>query len=112
MVSAVSNRVRSLTETLGLTQDEVAGIVGTTPRTVGRWWSGESTPQPPKQKLLRELAYVAEEISRVLQPSDAKEWLFMPNRQLDHDSPADRIEKGQYRSVLALIEALADGVVL
>lgn len=112
MVSTVSSRVRSVTEALGLTQGEVGAIVGSTPRTVGRWWAGESTPHPSKQRLLRELAYVAEEISKVLEPEEAREWLFMPNRLLGHDSPADRIEQNDYRSVLALIEALADGVVM
>lgn len=111
MVSVLSGRARSLTEAVGLTQDEVAGIVGTTPRTVSRWWSGESTPHPGKQRRLRELAYVAEEVSKVLKPEHAREWLFTPNQRLAHDSPADRIASGDYRSVLALIEALADGVV-
>ena len=111
VVSAVSSRTRTVTESLGLNQEEVAEIVGTSARTISRWWSGETTPQPPKQKRLREVAYVAEEISKVLEADGAREWLFTPNRQLGHDSPAEKIAKGEYRAVLALIEALADGVV-
>ena len=30
---------------------------------------------------------------------------------LEHDTPAERIAKGQFRDVIGLIEALADGVV-
>lgn len=110
MVSAVSNRTRSVTEVIGLTQEDVAEIAGTSTRTVSRWWSGASTPQPAKQQRLRELAYVAEELARVLEPEAAREWLLSPNRHLAHDSPAERIRQGDYRAVLALIEALADGV--
>ncbi len=110
MVSATTLRVRSLSDVLGLTQDEVASLVGASPRTISRWWSGATTPQRSKQKRLRELAYVAEEIAKVLEPAAAREWLFSPSRQLDHDSPADRIARGDFRSVLALIDAIADGV--
>jgi hypothetical protein len=38
--------------------------------------------------------------------------MFTPNRALGHDTPADRIKDGDYRAVLSLIEAIADGVVL
>ena len=111
MVSAASGRARSVTEHLGLTQEEVAEMVDATPRTVHRWWTGASAPQPQKLKRLRELAYVIEELAKVLQPEPAREWLFTPNRQLDHDSPAERVARGEYRSVLALVDALAEGVV-
>jgi hypothetical protein len=38
--------------------------------------------------------------------------MFTPSRALQHMAPADKIKAGQYRDVLDLIEALADGVVV
>jgi hypothetical protein len=37
---------------------------------------------------------------------------FYPNRLLRHDSPAARIREGDFRSVLAVLDALADGIVV
>ena len=108
-MSVMAERVKGITTSLGLTQDDIAAIVGASTRTVNRWWSGEVSPQRPKEQRLRELAYVGEQVARVLKPEQARDWLFMPNRLLDHDAPADRIERGDYRTVLALIEALAEG---
>jgi hypothetical protein len=48
----------------------------------------------------------------VLRPEDANLWIFSPNELLDGDSPAERIERGDFKSVLAVIEALAEGVII
>jgi len=63
-----------------------------------------------RQRLL-ELVYVGEQLSRVLRPEDANLWIFSRNPLLDGDTPAERIERGDFRAVLAVIEALAEGVV-
>lgn len=111
MPSAIAERVRSVSEALDLSQEEVGLIVGSSVRTVTRWTTGRSTPHREKYQRLLELVYVGEAIAKVLKPEDARAWLFTPNRRLDHDTPAERISKGDYRTVIALIEALADGVV-
>ena len=62
-----------------------------------------------KQRLL-ELAFIGEELGKVLRPADANLWIFSPNKLLDGDNPASEIAKGEFKRVLDLIEALADGV--
>lgn len=110
-VSPISEKVARLAEHLDLTQEQVGEIVGASERTVNRWHSGEAAPQRTARQRLIELAYVAEALAEIMKPEDANLWIFTPNRLLDHDSPADRIGRGDYRSVLRLIEALAEGVV-
>ncbi|MFN0095799.1 MAG: antitoxin Xre/MbcA/ParS toxin-binding domain-containing protein [Dehalococcoidia bacterium] len=106
----IGARVEGISQSLALTHDELAGIVGSTPRTVSRWVSGASTPQRlPKERLLQ-LDAVAEMLKGVLRPEVANLWLSRPNKLLDWDTPAERIAKGGFRDVLSLIEALADGV--
>ncbi len=112
MTTAIASRVQELERQAELTHEDVALIVGATSRTVSRWTKGRASPQRAARKRLVELAYVAEELTKVLKPEDRNVWIFSPNRLLDHDSPAERINQGDYRSVAALIEALADGVVV
>ena len=107
----IARKVRSLSDSVGMTRDEVSQITGSSPRTVARWVSGESLPQRVSRDRLLELVYVAEQLSRVMTKEAANLWLFSPNPMLDHQRPADRIKAGDFQSVLNLIEALADGVV-
>jgi uncharacterized protein (DUF2384 family) len=53
---------------------------------------------------------VMERLGQVVQPRAAHDWLFTPNRMLDYDKPAERIRKGDFRSVLAVVDALGEGV--
>ncbi|MCY3892034.1 MAG: hypothetical protein OXF65_01940 [Acidimicrobiaceae bacterium] len=110
MPTGIAERVRVLQESTRLTQDDIGRVVGTSARTVARWNGGGSAPQRAARQRLLELAYVAEQAAAVIQPADLPLWLFAPNRLLDHDSPADRIAAGDYRSVVALIDALAEGI--
>lgn len=111
--TAIASKVTQLSERARLTQEDVGRIVGTSGRTVGRWVRGDVNPQPTARERLLELAYVAEQLVEVLglSPDDANIWIFSPNRLLDGDKPSERIHAGDYRSVLALIDALADGIV-
>lgn len=110
-VTPFVQRVSSIADRLQLTQEDVGSIVGASGRTVNRWHTGDAVPQRTAKQRLIHLAYVAEALAEVLRPEDANLWIFAPNRLLDHDSPADRIKNGDYRSVLRLIDALAEGVV-
>ncbi|MDQ6949815.1 MAG: MbcA/ParS/Xre antitoxin family protein [Actinomycetota bacterium] len=112
MARALATKVSELTSTLNLSQEEMGLIVGATSRSVARWVSGEAMPQRLSKQRIIELAYVAEALGEVIKGEDANLWMFSPNKMLNHDTPAERIQSGDYRSVLAVIEALADGVVV
>lgn len=109
---ALARKVTDLTDRLGLTQDQVGQIVDASPRSVSRWSAGEVVPQRLNRQRLVELAYVAEAATEVMPREAANEWMFTPNRMLAHDTPASRIHDGDYKDVMDLIEAIADGVVM
>lgn len=111
MAAGIASRVDFVAEMLSLTQDDVSRLVRVSPRAVSRWRSGESMPHRPARERLLELAYIGRQLAKVLRPDDANLWLFSRNELLDNDSPAERIRAGDFKSVIALIEALADGVV-
>lgn len=112
MSTAVANKISTITGSTSLTHDEIGTIVEASPRSVSRWSSGASEPQKLSRQRLLELAYVAEELRSVLRSEDANLWIMSPNRLLGGDSPAQRIQKGDFKSVVGLIEALADGIVV
>jgi DNA-binding XRE family transcriptional regulator len=109
---ALAHKVTELIATLQLTQDEVGQIVDASGRSVARWANGEVVPQRLNKQRLIELAYVADAVAHVIPADQINLWMFTPNRMLDHDTPAARVHDGDYKSVLDLIEAIADGVVV
>lgn len=111
MVTALATKVASASSTMSLTQEELGRLLKASPRAVSRWRSGESAPQKAKRQRVLDLAYVGEQLARVLQPDDANVWLFSRNPLLDGDTPAARIERGDFDAVLGVIEALTEGVV-
>ena len=112
MTTAVANRLSVIADATRLTHDEIGRIVDASNRSVSRWVNGEAEPQRLSRQRLLELAYVAEELRQVLRAEDANLWIMSPNRLLHGDSPADRIHSGDFRSIVGLIEALADGIVV
>lgn len=110
--TALAHKVTHIIDRLGLTQEEVGEIVDASARSVARWSAGEVVPQRLNKTRLLELAYVADAVREILPVEQANVWLFSPSRLLDHDTPAQRIHRGQFRDVLDLIDAIADGVVV
>lgn len=108
---ALALKVAELTASAALSYEDIGRIVDASARSVARWQSGDVVPQRLNKQRLIELAYVAQSLREVLEPQDANLWMFSPNRALQHDTPADRIRAGDYKVVLDLIEAMADGVV-
>lgn len=110
-MTALGSKLESLTADTRLTHEEVGEIVGSSARSVSRWLAGETEPKSDARRRLLELAYVADELASVMRPDDINLWIFTPNRLLGHDTPAERVRSGDFKSVLAAIEALADGIV-
>ena len=110
--SPLARSVSTITDRLGLSQDEIGEIVDASGRSISRWISGSAAPQRLSKQRLMELAYVAEAVTEILPRDRANYWMLAPNRLLGHESPAHRIHQGGYRDVLELIEGLAEGVVV
>jgi putative toxin-antitoxin system antitoxin component (TIGR02293 family) len=108
--STLATRLRAATERTDLDRADVAQIVGTNPRTVARWLSEESEPRTDARRRLLEVLAVLEQLSGVLQPQAAHDWLFSPNPTLEHRKPVELLAEGNFRPVLGLIDALAEGV--
>lgn len=103
-------RLRRAVRETDLDQADIAWLLGTNPRTVSRWLQEQSEPRPEARRRLLEVVAVLEHLSGVLRPQAAHDWLFSPNGMLDHHKPVECLAEGDFRRVLALIDALAEGV--
>lgn len=110
MTGAVAKRLDSL-RTKGAMKDiEVANLLGTRPETVSRWNQGRAYPRPTTEKTLLELEYIVDQIADFYEPSEARQWIFAPQKLLGGVSPAELIRDGRIDEVMRLVNQLRDAV--
>ena len=109
---ALASKISLAINGLGLTNEEVGDIVDASARSVARWVAGDVVPRRLHKERLLELVYVAEAVYEVLPADHARIWILSPNRLIRHRKPADLIRDGQFKDVLGLIGAMADGVIV
>lgn len=107
--NAIAGSLDAIRKLAGISFRDVAQLMNTTPETVSRWRQGRIDPQPAKFRKLATLAWLVQELAEFYSPSEAKLWLFTPQRLLGGVTPADRIEQDKVEDVLALIKQLQDG---
>lgn len=108
--TTLAERLRSAVERTELERADVARLVDTNPRTVARWLAEESEPRTEARRRLLEVLAVLEQLSGLLRPQAAHDWLYSPNALLEHEKPIELLADGQWRRVLGLIDALEEGV--
>jgi putative toxin-antitoxin system antitoxin component (TIGR02293 family) len=108
--ATLARRLRGAAENTDLDQADLAGLVGTNPRTVARWLTEQTEPRTEARRKLLEILAVLESLSSVLEPQAAHDWLYSPNSLIQHRKPIELLEAGDWRTVLGLIDALAEGV--
>lgn len=93
----------------GIRSRDVAQLLDTTPETVSRWSTGRVEPQRDRLKRLLTLEWLMDELAQFYTPEEAKLWLFSPHRLLHGETPADKIQRGEFEDVLTIFEQLRDG---
>jgi uncharacterized protein (DUF2384 family) len=106
----LAGRLRGAAEKTALEQRDFAQILGTDRRTISRWLAEQSEPRTEARRRLLEVLAVLEQLSGVMRPQAAHDWLFSPNALLGHEKPIDLLGRGEWRRVIGLIEALEEGV--
>jgi putative toxin-antitoxin system antitoxin component (TIGR02293 family) len=109
-MSTVAERLENILERGRLDYVDVARILETNPRTVARWVRRETEPRWEVRERLLEFFAVMERLQQVIRPQTAHDWLYTPNPTLDHEKPVDLLRRGEFRRVLAIIDALGEGV--
>jgi transcriptional regulator with XRE-family HTH domain len=108
MPTPLAKRLERIKTLGGIRGRDVAQLLDTTPETVSRWSSGKVEPRRDRLKRLLTLEWLMDELAQFYSPDEAKLWLFSPHRLLKGETPADRIQTGEFEEVLTIFEQLRD----
>jgi uncharacterized protein (DUF2384 family) len=108
-MTMAAQRLQRIVGTGYLDSTTIARVLDKSPRTVVRWLRNGVAPRWESEQRLRELEAVLDRLNGVVEPSAAREWLFTPVPMLDYGLPADLVRDGEYRRVIAAIDAIGEG---
>lgn len=94
----------------GFTQAELAKAVGSGPRAVQNWASGQNAPRGEAVKRLLDVRTVVELLSDSYTDQGIDIWLHARNRNLDMHRPMDLIMEGQIEKVIDEAKWVAGGM--
>ena len=112
MTTAVARKLESLRTKGAMRNIEVANLLGTRPETVSRWNQGRAYPHANTEKTLLELEYIVDQLADFYSPTEARQWIFAPQKLLDGASPAELIRNGRIDEVMRLVSQLREAVYL
>jgi len=106
-----SRTLRQLRESLGLTQAELARLVGFSTRWVAAQEAAGTTTRSAADRRVTELERFHDALCRVVQPSAVKGWFIRPNAAFEGLKPLEVVERGQIDRLWQMIFFLESGVV-
>lgn len=110
--NAVARKLESIRVKGAMKHVEVANLLGTRPETVSRWNQGRAYPHASTELTLLELEFIVDQLSDFYSPSEARQWMFSPQKYLRGASPAELIRAGRIDEVRRLVNQLRDAVYL
>lgn len=107
----VCEDVQKLREALGLTQEQLARLLGVSLRTISRWEAGESQPTPLAQKELRRWQQLLLEMEELFKPEAIARWFTAPNPVLGGKTPFEAAcTPNGYEEIRELLSGLKWGI--
>jgi transcriptional regulator with XRE-family HTH domain len=95
---------------VGITQAELASAVGSGPRAVQNWASGQNTPRGDAVERLLDVRTVVQLLGDSYTDEGIDIWLHARNRNLDMRRPIDLIIEGQIEKVIDEAKWVAGGM--
>ena len=109
--ATMKNVVSHLRSGLALDSQELADVLGVTPRTVDRWQGNQAVPQRATRDRITRLLALERELRDTFDSETAiRSWLNTDNHYLGGIKPIEALRVGRYDRVEAALEALASGV--
>ena len=87
----------------GLSFEELAMLISTSPRSVESWVQNRSKPSAPVMVTIVQALRVLENLGETLNPDAAHSWLFSDSAAFGGRQPAEIMEAGSYGAVEAVI---------
>lgn len=112
LVASPDTELDAIRRVFGVSQAEIARMLGTTPRTVSRWRTTSAAhvkPRPAAARSLRDLARLRWLLETDLGVERAASWLRAPSPALRGQAPLDALLAGETERVLGLVTVLGEG---
>jgi DNA-binding XRE family transcriptional regulator len=111
MAVMVETELGELRQTLGLTRESLAAILGVSSRTVARWEYGQGEPSQTVAAKVRQLHQCAESLKAAIKADQIPRWLNLPNKALGGKSPREALlEEGGIERVQRIAGWLEWGI--
>lgn len=103
--------VRELQETLQLSDEELAWVVGVEGRTIERWHHNQSIPHGKNREALEALQDVARRLDETFVDREGtQQWLNTPSRYLGELTPRDAVLARRLDRVIGALEGITSSV--
>ena len=112
-VRSIATQLRYVEEAhdaLGLTYRQVAAAIGADESTLHRWRAGETEPRSVFLSRMDALHEFQQELSDLVKPEAAREWLRTPVPALDGRRPVDLLEDGRIEPLTRLLMRMNLGI--
>jgi transcriptional regulator with XRE-family HTH domain len=106
--TALPRSLKQIRESIGLTQPELARLLGLSTRWVAM--QETSSADALRDRKVAEIVRLLEALSQVVQPSSIRAWLSDPNPAFDGLKPVEVIERGEIDRVWRMVFYLESGV--
>ncbi len=102
--------LRQIRDDLGLTQAELARLLGFSTRWVATQEASGARADAGAERRLLEIARLVEALSRVVQPEGLQGWFIQPNAAFQGLKPLEVVERGQIDRLWQMVFFLESGV--
>jgi len=107
----LGEQLNHLKSALGVTDAQLAQVIGTDARTVQRWYAEETYPQHGSRKRIDDLGALVQRLHGGFKtPDGAALWLHAESGYFGGLKPIDALLRGRIDAVDAALEALDSGV--
>jgi transcriptional regulator with XRE-family HTH domain len=108
MGQVAARSLKQIRESIGLTQPELARLLGLSTRWVAMQ---EASPTDAlRDRKVAEVVRLLEALSQVVQPGSIRAWLGDPNPAFDGFKPVEVIERGEIDRIWRMVFYLESGV--
>jgi uncharacterized protein (DUF2384 family) len=109
-VRAIDETLSWIHDEIGLTYDQIGGILEVSERTLRRWRHMDNAPQPRQKERIEGLRELQHLLAEVFPERGGREqWLHSPSRLLRGRSPISLLRGGQVSRVIGALATLESG---
>jgi uncharacterized protein (DUF2384 family) len=109
-IQAIDETLNWAHDEMGLTYEQLGGILAVSERTLRRWRHEQQVPRPRQKERIEDLRELKHVLREVFPESEAREqWLHSPSGLLRGRSPISLLRRGQVSRVASALATLESG---